>query len=110
MSITHEAAELIAIAGLQYLAGDEEQLGRFLALSGCDPAALRENANSPDFLAGVLEFFMGNEPTLLAFCAHYSINPEDIAGAHQWLEGNMPGDLGDEMWGDVWENGDRGEI
>jgi hypothetical protein len=88
---TKITAEIIAINGLQYLAGDEQQLSRFLALSGCDPAQLRENAGSPDFLAGVLEFFMGNEPTLLAFCAHYSINPEDIVGAHQQLEGKIGG-------------------
>ena len=88
---TKMAAEIIAINGLQYLAGDEQQLSRFLALSGCDPTQLRENAGSPDFLAGVLEYFMGNEPTLLAFCAHYSINPEDIVGAHEQLEGNIVG-------------------
>ena len=82
---------MIAINALQYLAGDEQQLERFLALTGCHPSQLRENARSPGFLAGVLEFFMGNEPTLLAFCAHYSIDPQDIAGAHQWLEGNMGG-------------------
>ncbi len=91
--ISHQSAELIAIKGLQYLAGDPEQLSRFLALSGCEPHELRQNADSPEFLAGVLEFFMGNEPTLLAFCADHAINPDDIGKAQQCLGGqskNMP--------------------
>ena len=95
MTINARESELIAVKGLQYLAGDEEQLGRFLALSGYDPASLRENANSPEFLAGILEYFMGNEATLLAFCAQYSINPEDIAGAQHRLGGGFNDDRGE---------------
>ncbi len=40
MELNPETSQMIAIKGLQYLAGDEEQLGRFLALTGCDPADL----------------------------------------------------------------------
>lgn len=87
MNISHDQAEIIAIKGLQYLAGDGEQLERFLALSGCEPDDLRNNATSPEFLAGVLEYFMGNEPTLLAFCASHSIDPVHIAFAQQVLGG-----------------------
>ena len=85
MKLTQDASQLIAIKGLQYLAGDEQQLSRFLALSGCQPADLRINAQSPEFLGGVLEFFLGHEPTLLAFCAQHSVEPEAIAAAHQSL-------------------------
>lgn len=91
MELNIKTSQMIAIKGLQYLAGDEEQLGRFLALTGCDPSDLRDNAGSSDFLAGILEFFMGNEPTLLAFCSQYSINPEDISIAQHVL-GAKPGD------------------
>ncbi len=88
-------SEMIAIKGLQYLAGDEEQLERFLALSGCEPASLRDSANSTEFLSGILEYFMSNEATLLAFCAQYSINPEDIAGAQHRLDGSFDDDKGE---------------
>ncbi|MCP4182965.1 MAG: DUF3572 domain-containing protein [Hyphomicrobiales bacterium] len=81
-----KTSQMIAINGLQYLAGDKEQLERFLALTGCDPTDLRDNASSPEFLVGILEFFLGNEPTLLAFCSQYSINPEDISIAQHVLE------------------------
>ncbi len=87
MQISQEQAELIAIKGLQYLAGDEEQLGRFLALSGCDPKDLRENAGDSGFLAGILEYYLGNEPTLLAFCEAHKINPENIMAAQYRLQG-----------------------
>jgi len=79
---------MIAINGLQHLAGDEEQLAKFLQLTGYDPRDLRENAGSAEFLAGILEFFMANEPALLAFCAQHSLNPEDIGKAHQCLGGD----------------------
>ena len=86
MNISPQQAELIAIKGLQYLAGDEEQLGRFLALSGCNPEDLRKNASEPAFMAGILEYYLGNEPTLLAFCAAHAIAPESIQAAQYQLE------------------------
>lgn len=87
MSTSRQQAEFIAVKGLQYLAGDEEQLNRFLSITGCDVQSLRENAQSPEFLAGILEFFLGNESTLLAFCAEHSINPAEIQGAQYQLGG-----------------------
>ncbi len=87
MSLNSQTAEDIAIKGIQYLPGDEEQLNRFFNLTGCDPDSLRENAQSSEFMAGILEFFMSNEPTLLAFCAQYSINPEEVARAWHLLGG-----------------------
>lgn len=85
--MTPKNAELIAVKGLQYLASDEEQLGRFLSLSGCEPSQIRVGAGEPEFLHGILEFFMGNEATLLAFCAHHSIDPVEIAAASHTLSG-----------------------
>ena len=82
MSISSQEAQQIAIRGLQYLAGNEEQLNQFLQLSGCAPASLRENAGSPEFLAGILAYFLADEPTLLAFCASHSIDPQLMAPAH----------------------------
>jgi hypothetical protein len=96
MELNIKTSQMIAIKGLQYLAGDEEQLGRFLALTGCDPSDLRDNAGSSEFLTGILEFFMGNEPTLLAFCSRYSINPEDISIAQHVLGAKPDDNPGDD--------------
>ena len=80
-----ETASEIAINGLQHLAGDHELLSRFFALTGITPDTLRENAGSPEFLAAILDFYLGDEPTLLAFSASHDINPEDIQKARYTL-------------------------
>lgn len=85
--LNEESATRIAIAGLSYIAADEDEMGRFLALTGLSAGDLREAANSPGFLVGVLDFFMGFEPTLLKFAEEAAINPEDIATARAVLAG-----------------------
>ena len=80
-------AELTAIAGLQFLAADEQLLSRFVALSGVDPARLREAAREPAFLAGVLDFFLNHEPTLLRFAEAAEIDPQTIVAARELLAG-----------------------
>ena len=63
------AAEQLAIAALGFIAGEPEQLGGFLAMSGIGPDSLREAAREPRFLAGVLDHVMADEALLLAFAA-----------------------------------------
>ena len=82
----HAAREL-AIAALGFIAGDPEQLNRFLALSGIDPGAIRTAAAEPGFLAGVLAYISGHERTLMAFAAHAGVAPEQIERARQVLAG-----------------------
>jgi uncharacterized protein DUF3572 len=82
-----DAARELAIAALGFIAGDPEQLNRFLALSGIDPGAIRAAAGEPGFLAGVLAYISGHERTLMAFAAHAGIAPEQIERARQVLAG-----------------------
>ncbi|MBO0662646.1 DUF3572 domain-containing protein [Jiella sp. MQZ9-1] len=76
-----EAAADIAIAALGFIAADEKLLPRFLALTGLDPAQLRDAAREPGFLPGVLDFMLGHEPTLLAFCQASGVTPETVPAA-----------------------------
>ncbi|WP_417773973.1 DUF3572 domain-containing protein [Stappia sp.] len=80
------AAEALATDALAYLAGDLEHLGRFLALSGIGPAELRDAASEPGFLVGVLEFYMGHESLLLAFCEARGHRPTTFASARFALD------------------------
>ncbi|WP_244487502.1 MULTISPECIES: DUF3572 domain-containing protein [unclassified Aureimonas] len=80
-----EAAEAMGVKALQFLAGDPVQLHRFLDLSGLQPQELRAAAADPAFFAGLLDFLLGHEPTLLAFAAEADIAPEDVAAARQTL-------------------------
>ena len=87
--LTRDGAEQIAVQGLQFLMGDADALGRFLALSGIGPHDIRAAAAEPGFLAGVLEFFLEDESLLLAFAAQAAIRPTMIAAARHALAGDI---------------------
>lgn len=91
--MTPEIATQIAIDGLQYLAGDTEQLSRFVALTGMTPTDMRSAANSPEFLGAILDFYLGDEPTLLAFAASREIKPEDVQKARFVLDPPSEGEV-----------------
>ncbi len=82
-----EEAQGIATEALLQLSRDPEQIGRFLAFSGIGPEMIRAAANEPGFLAGVLEFYMMDEPLLLAFCENAGVRPTMMAAARYALAG-----------------------
>jgi hypothetical protein len=84
---TLEAAEAIALQGLAFLAEEPQRLQRFVMVTGLDPAELRARADTPEFLAAVLEHLAGDESLLLVFTAGHGIAPEAIAPALALLQG-----------------------
>lgn len=89
--LSQEDAQKIAVEGLGFLAGDDERLERFLALSGLTPATLRAAAAAPGFLAAVLDHIAGDEMLLLRFAAAAACDPRHIASAREILRGPQPG-------------------
>jgi Protein of unknown function (DUF3572) len=83
--MTPEMAEAVAIRSLQHIAGDRELLHRFLDLTGLSPQSMREAAISAEFLPGVLEFFMADEPALVSLAASIGESPATIANARAVL-------------------------
>jgi len=83
--LTRAAAEDLAIEALTFIAREPERLGRFLALSGLDPANMREAAAEPGFLAGILDYLAGDETLLLAFAADAATDPTKIDTARRLL-------------------------
>ena len=83
--MTRDAAEGLAIQALTYIAGDAEQLGRFLAVTGIGPTEIRAAAREPAFLAGVLDYLSSDEPLLTAFAAKAQIDPASIETARAAL-------------------------
>jgi hypothetical protein len=71
----------IAVAVLGWLANEPDMFGRFLALTGIEPAQVRNAIGDPGFLAGMLDFLMNHEPTLMAFCEASGIAPEAVMAA-----------------------------
>ncbi len=82
-----DAALELAVTALGFIAGAPDELSRFLALTGIDPAAIRAAAAEPGFLGGVLAYIAGNERTLLAFTAVAGIAPEEVEKARIVLGG-----------------------
>ena len=87
-----EHAEDIAIKALGFIASSEELLPRFLSISGIEASQIREAAAAPGFLAGVLQFVLAHEPTLLAFCQSADISPQQVSAAARSLP------FGDDRW------------
>jgi hypothetical protein len=95
LAIDSAKAEAVAVDALAFLAGNPEELGRFLALSGIGPANLRQAAAEPGFLAGILDHIMTDEALLLAFAAQQGMDARAIAAAARRLRGE-PGTDGAE--------------
>jgi hypothetical protein len=84
-----EMAEILALQGLGWLAGDEEGLERFLGLSGLDQGSLRACAGTPDMNIAVLDFLLGQEDLLMRFCESAAISPRDMHVARHRLGGEV---------------------
>ena len=89
-----EVAEIVAIQALNFIAGDAQRLGSFLAETGIGPETLRKSAADPQFLASVLDFVMHDDATVKAFAKASDLHPTHIAAARQALRDA----LGDPQW------------
>jgi hypothetical protein len=83
--LSQEDAQAVAFRALAFIAADEELLSRFVALTGCGPDDIRQRIGETAFLGGILDFILGDEPTLLAFVAAAEFAPETPMAARQLL-------------------------
>ncbi|MEM1038296.1 MAG: DUF3572 domain-containing protein [Pseudomonadota bacterium] len=83
----HQAtsAQAIAIAGLARLASDDDLMMRFCALTGVLANEIRSAAQEPNFLVGVLDFYLAHEPDLIEFAEAEGLDPETIVKARHAL-------------------------
>ena len=80
-----EAAEIVAVQALGFIAGDPERLGAFLAETGIGPQSLRAAASDPQFLVSVLDFVLRDDATVQAFAKTSELHPTNIAAAREVL-------------------------
>jgi hypothetical protein len=78
-----DQATSLAIEGLSFVASDTVLFNRFLRLTGLELENLRDAAGEPAFLAGVLDFIIGDETTLEEFAGHAGVRPQDVAAARR---------------------------
>ncbi|RUV91941.1 MULTISPECIES: DUF3572 domain-containing protein [unclassified Mesorhizobium] len=76
-----EEAETLAVRALGFVAGDPKLLPRFLAITGIEARSIRHAAAEPGFLAGVLQFILAHEPTLLRFAEETGTPPAAVGKA-----------------------------
>jgi hypothetical protein len=92
-SARREAAETLAVTALAYLASEPEALGGFLATTGIGPDQIRAAARDPEFLSGVLDYFLSDEALLIAFAKSQDIDPSEIQRARAAFGGVWERDL-----------------
>lgn len=80
-----ETAQELAVRCVVFLALDANRAKRFAAESGLSSTNLRDAAETPEFLQGVLDYFMRDESLLLAFAANCSVDPTDLSRARESL-------------------------
>jgi hypothetical protein len=87
--ISRDDAETLGLEALGFLAAEEARLAAFLKATGLSLADIREQAASPEFLAGVFDFLLSDDSLLLVFAGHKGIDPNVIGVARRAL---MPDD------------------
>jgi hypothetical protein len=78
---SREAAEMLAIQALAFIAEDSEQLTRFVSMTGLEPQYIHAAAREQGFLAGVLEHMLADENLLIRFAGSAGIDPPEVARA-----------------------------
>ncbi|MDP6012528.1 MAG: DUF3572 domain-containing protein [Alphaproteobacteria bacterium] len=85
--MTPDSAQAIALQALAHIVSDEAVRPRFFELSGLSGNGLRQAAQDPELLAGVLDFILAHESLLTGFCKSAAIAPEQPARARALLPG-----------------------
>lgn len=82
-----QSAEVLALAALAWLVGNEELLPVFMGSTGVAEADIRERAQEAEFLASVLDFVMMDDAWVLEFAQSGGHSPELVMRARAALPG-----------------------
>ena len=83
--MTADAAATVGLRALAHVAADPDLLDRLMQSSGLSAGELRERADDPALLAGILDFLLADEAALLVFCESNGLPPELPARARAAL-------------------------
>ena len=76
----------ITILLLGFLAGDDERLSRFIALTGIDPMSIRSSLDDPAFRLAMMDHLFEDESLLLSFCAEIGMDPARLVKIHERMK------------------------
>jgi 2-hydroxychromene-2-carboxylate isomerase len=83
--MTPEKAEILALEGLGWLAGEPDHIEKFLAQAGIDAATLRQAAGEPGTGVAVLDFLLAQDELLVRFCDSAGLQPRQVHAARAAL-------------------------
>jgi len=86
-AVVNEDAGTLALRALVWTLAEPERAQRLLAVTGVDPAGLRERLTEPAALAATLQFLAVHEADLVACAEALGVSPTALAGAAARLEG-----------------------
>ncbi len=72
---------------MAFLANDEDNLNHFMAITGLDLQDIKERADDPLMLGGILDHFLHHENLLMEFATSLNCKPELIVRARYSLPG-----------------------
>ena len=87
MPISADAAEMLALQALAWLAGNDDLFPVFLGSTGASEQDVRAQAGSPVFLASVLDFLVMDDAWVIAFCDSHAVPYDRIMQARAALPG-----------------------
>ena len=87
MNTQREAAETLALQAMAWLVADDDARAAFLAATGAGPGDLAAGAQHPEFLASVLDFLLGDDARIIAFCDSADLPYTAPLAARAWLPG-----------------------
>lgn len=82
-----EAAEIIGIKALSFLAADPVRLAAFLEQTGIGPTTLRQAAKEPHFLGMVIGFIRADEARAREFCVENELDSNALNAVQELLAG-----------------------
>lgn len=85
----HLSTNSLAGLCLGQLAEDPRQLAEFMATTGYSPGTLRAAIGTGELERGLIDYFAGNEPLLLALCANNNLKADDFMRV--WAQLNPAG-------------------
>lgn len=87
MDFSQTAAETLALACLDWLAGQDELWPVFLGSTGASEADLKARVGDPDLLGAVLDFILMDDAWLSACCRAKGLAPDAPVRARMALPG-----------------------
>lgn len=79
--MTKAFAQEIAVEALTAIVGNEDQLHRFLNVTGADPGTIRQAAEDEAFLRGVMEYVLQDDDLVISTATAVGIKPEEVMQA-----------------------------